>query len=101
MALSLAFASFEALLPAGSHPGPRADDRARPHRVVPARWHANGRAGRDAVDPHRHRSAASSRCLARQRGFKNIAELALNVKGRIAALRSPPGPGPNTSVRLG
>jgi len=45
--------------------------------------HANGRAGRDAVDPHRHRSAASCRCLARQRGFKNIAELALNVKGRI------------------
>jgi hypothetical protein len=43
--------------------------------------HANGRAGRDAVDPHRHRSAVSSRCLARQRGFKNIAGLALNMKG--------------------
>jgi len=29
-----------------------------------------------------------------------MAELVLNVKGRIFALRSRPGPGPNTSVRL-
>src|SRR5215467_5128800 len=32
---------------------------------------------------------------------RDIAGLALNMKRRIAALRSRPGPGPNTNVRLG